>query len=344
MLKGQPPRNGIAYYGEMKRKIQEIVRSQSFDIIQIEQSHMAPYIQYTADADSAVRLITLYDIGAPQYERILRIQGSLPSRCRTRLDAFFLRRWEPTYLARRFDKCMVVSPVDRDLLCQANPSLAPAVIPNGVDTAQYDLLPELSDSKEILFIGKMNYPPNVDGALFLHREVLPLVREQVPQARLRIVGTSPSPEIQALAADPMVEVTGEVEDVMPHYRSACLSAVSLRAGGGTRIKILESMAFGRPVVSTSLGGEGLAVTHGENILLADTPADFASWTVRLLSDQRLRQRLVGKGRRLVETTYDWEVIAQQLLQVYDEAALLSKQRSRGRYCPQGESLPGRNRS
>jgi glycosyltransferase involved in cell wall biosynthesis len=165
----------------------------------------------------------------------------------------------------------------------------------------------------------------VDGVLFFYREIFPLIRNQVPQARLLIVGSEPVPEVQSLARDPAVEVTGYVEDTVPYYQRACLSAVSLRAGSGTRLKILESMALGRSVVSTTLGCEGLAVTHGENILVADTQGDFAAQTIRLLNDEKLRRRLVVNGRRL-ETCYDWEIIGQQLLKVYGEAVLMKKQR------------------
>jgi polysaccharide biosynthesis protein PslH len=318
MLKGQPPRNGIAYYEEMKPKVQELVSSQFFDVVHVEQSHMAPYIEFMDAANNAAYLITLYDVGAKQYERILRIQSRLQSRFLTRLDGFFLRRWEPAYVARHFRKCVVVSAVDRDLLRRANPTLDPVVVPNGVDTAQYELLPECPGSKEILLVGKMNYTPNVDGALFFYREVFPLVQEQVPLAHLLIVGTSPVPEIQALAADPAVEVTGQVEDIVPYYRRACLSTVSLRAGGGTRLKILESMALGRPVVSTTIGCEGLDVVEGEHLLIADSPEQFAEKTVRLLTDQRLRQYISTRARKLVETYYDWNEVAERLMRVYGE--------------------------
>ncbi len=327
MLKGQPARNGIAYYKDMKRKVREVTGSHSFDVIQIEQSHMAPYIEFVADGDNTARLITLYDAGATQHERILKVQSKLQSRFWTWLDWFFLRHWEPTYIARHFDKCIVVSPVDEGLLHQSNPVMNLAVIPNGVNTAQYGPLPERHGSKEILFVGKMNYAPNVDGVLFFYREIFPLIRNQVPQARLLIVGAEPVPEVQSLASDPAVEVTGYVEDTVPYYQRACLSVVSLRAGSGTRLKILESMALGRPVVSTTLGCEGLAVTHRENILVADTQGDFAAQTIRLLNDERLRRRLVVNGRRLVETSYDWEIIGQQLLKVYSEAVLTKKQRT-----------------
>lgn len=319
MLRGHPPRNGIAYYEEMERKVRELT-SQPFDIIHIEQSHMAPYIEFVTRADSSARLITLYDVGATQYERILKVRSGFQGRFWAWLDWFFLRRWEPAYLARHFDKCIVVSPVDEALLHRANPVLDLAVVPNGVDTSQYHLLPETPGSKEILLIGKMNYAPNVDGALFFYRQIFPLVQSQVPEACLLIVGAEPVAEVQALATDPAVTVTGRVEDIVPSYQRACLSVVPLRAGGGTRLKILESLALGRPVVSTSIGCEGLEVAHGQDILVADTPADFAAQVVRLLNDIELRRRLVANGRHLVETTYDWEVIAQQLLRVFEEVA------------------------
>lgn len=317
MLKGQPPRNGIAHYEEMKRKVQEVASSQSFDIVHIEQSHMAPYIEFIDHSDSAARLITLYDVGATQYERILKVESDLRSRFWTLLDLFFLHRWEPTYLARRFDKCIVVSPVDEALLHQANPALDLVVVPNGVNTTHYNLLPETPGSKEILLIGTMCYAPNVDGAIFFCKEIFPLIKQQVPDAKLLIVGSLPVDAVWALASDDVI-VTGYVESVIPYYQQSLVSVIPLRAGGGTRLKILESMALGRPVVSTTLGCEGLAVTHGENILIADTPADFAAQTIRLMNDEELKRRLILNGRRLVETTYDWEVIAQQLLQVYDK--------------------------
>lgn len=318
LLKGQPVRNGIAYYEEMQRKVQEITGRHTFDVINIEQSHIAPYIEFVADAGHAARLVTLYDIGATQQERILRIQADLPSRLGTRLDAFFLRRWEPTYLACHFDKCIVVSPADEALLRQANPALDLAVVPNGVDTTQYNLLADTPNSKNILFVGKMNYAPNVDGARFFCREVLPLVKQQVPEARLLIVGQDPVAALRAMASDD-VAVTGYVESVIPYYQQSCMSIVPLRAGSGTRLKILESMALGRPVVSTTIGCEGLAVTQEENILIANAPADLARQVIRLLSDQDLRRRIIDGGRQLVEMTYDWQIIAERLLQIYAQA-------------------------
>lgn len=162
----------------------------------------------------------------------------------------------------------------------------------------------------------MNYPPNVDAAIYFVRSILPLIREQIPEVGLSIVGHVPTREVQDLAEAPRVRVTGFVDDVLPYYRDAAAVVVPLRAGGGTRLKVLEAMALGRPVVSTSIGSEGLAVTSGENLMLADDPASFAASVVTLLRDASMRQRLSENGRRLVEEFYDWRLLGAQLTQLH----------------------------
>lgn len=318
MLKGQPRRNGLAHYEEMENKVRELTHSQHFDIIQIEQSTMAPYVEFISDTNNrAARLINLYDVGAAQFDSITKVQSDFRSRFWTWFDSFLLRHWESIYVASHFDKCIVVSAVDRDILRRGNPNLEPVVVPNGVDTTQQHLLPQPTASNEIIFVGNMRYMPNVDGAIFFCKEVFPLIKRKVPEVTLSLVGSTPMNVVQSLAAED-VTVTGYVESVIPYYQQAAASVVPLRAGSGTRLKILESMALGRPVVSTTLGCEGLTVTHGENILIADSPTDFADQTIRLLTDHQLRQYLVTNARQLVETTYDWQAIAQKMLQIYDE--------------------------
>jgi sugar transferase (PEP-CTERM/EpsH1 system associated) len=317
ILKGQPPRNAIALYEDLRSKLEEVVHNNTFDIIQIEQSNMAPYIENATGKERSVNLISLYDIGATQRKRLLDLQTDLQSRFWTWLDWIFVRRWEPTYLARHFDKCMVVSSVDQAWLQKANPTLDVVVIPNGVDTTQYTPLVEDPASKSILFIGKMSYPPNVDGASYFCEEILHLIQQQIPDINLMIVGQEPVPSVQALASD-IVTVTGYVESIIPYYQQSFVSVIPLRAGSGTRLKILEAMALGRVVVTTTLGCEGLDVTHGENILIADTSADFADQVVRVFKDKELRQHLVKNGRHLVETTYDWKAIGEKLLKVYEK--------------------------
>lgn len=316
VLKREPRTNVLRHYQEMSDRIRSLTENESFDIVDIQLPWMVPYVEAISPTSRCRKVLTLYDVPYVQYRRMMAVERRWHIKRQLFMDWVFLKR-ALLKCARRFDKVILVSELDRDMLKRAGPDLDIAVVPNGVDTRTYSLLMDQPSTPTLLFVGGMRYVPNVDGAIFFCQEVFPLIKEQVPDARFLIVGSNPIRAVQALASDD-VTVTGYVEDVIPYYRQALVSVIPLRAGGGTRLKILESMALGRPVVSTSLGCEGLMVTHGENILIADAPADFAAQTVRLMNEEGLRRSLIANGRRLVETTYDWQIIARRLLQVYDQ--------------------------
>jgi glycosyltransferase involved in cell wall biosynthesis len=164
----------------------------------------------------------------------------------------------------------------------------------------------------------MGYPPNIDAVLYFCESIMPLIQSRIPSLKLFIVGHEPAPEIRKLAERENVVVTGYVDDVTTYYRQSQVTIVPLRAGGGTRLKILESMALGRPVVSTSVGCEGLNVIDGENIMIADTADKFAERIVQLLEDKELRKRLSQNASQLVKRLYDWSEISRKLMGVYNE--------------------------
>jgi glycosyltransferase involved in cell wall biosynthesis len=168
-----------------------------------------------------------------------------------------------------------------------------------------------------MFIGKMDYFPCTDAALFFSKDIFPLVQKGLPGTRLLIVGDNPPPEILQLDNE-LIHVTGRVKDILPYYQRSLVCVVPLRAAGGTRLKILEAMAFGRPVVSTTIGCEGLDVVDGEHLLVANHPEDFAEKTVRLLTERQLYQDITIAGRKLVVTKYDWNIIADRMMQIYTE--------------------------
>jgi len=188
------------------------------------------------------------------------------------------------------------------------------VIPNAVCPAA--LLSESSGTNTLLFVGTMSYPPNADAVRFFCKQIFPLIRQRVPDVKLCVVGLEPPPEVRALEALGNIVVTGEVEDLTEYYRQAQVVIVPMRAGAGTRLKILEAMALGRPVVSTSVGCEGLAVRHGEHLMVADQPADFAGQVIELLANHEQRRRLCQRARRLVEQHHDWNVIGEQFLNLF----------------------------
>lgn len=168
----------------------------------------------------------------------------------------------------------------------------------------------------ILHLGTMFWPPNVAGVLWFAREVLPLIHAELPQTRFVIVGKNPPPEVQALASDPRIEVTGYVADATPYLAAADAFVVPLHAGGGMRVKILDAWLWGLPIVSTPLGAEGIALRDGENILLGESPAAFAAAVVRCLTDPDLNARLRTAGRAWVEENYAWQTVYRRVDEVY----------------------------
>ena len=190
------------------------------------------------------------------------------------------------------------------------------VVPNGVDTAALPAGP-VEPGAVLLYVGHFGYRPNSLAAAELVDEILPRVRAELPAASVRLVGRAPSAGLRARASD-SVEVFPDVPDVVPHLRAARALVVPLRAGGGTRLKVLEALSAGLPVVSTAFGVSGLEVQDGEHVLLAETPADLARCAVRVLEDDALARKLADNGRRLVEQRYDWSVVAEPLVALHEE--------------------------
>jgi glycosyltransferase involved in cell wall biosynthesis len=236
-------------------------------------------------------------------------------------------RYEGNTLAR-FDGVLAVSDADRDTFARIYPGAIrhPAhVVPTGVDTDYFTASASAPASREIVFTGSMDWLPNEDAMLFFCRDVLPLIRAEEPAVRLSIVGRAPTPAVKQLADHANVRVTGRVDDVRPYMRDAAVYIVPLRIGGGTRLKIFEAMAMGKAVVSTTIGAEGLPVTNGEHVLLADEPTTFARAVVNLLRDIDRRRQLEAAARTLVVEKYDWSAVAGAL----EDALVRMAGRTRG---------------
>jgi sugar transferase (PEP-CTERM/EpsH1 system associated) len=225
-----------------------------------------------------------------------------------------MRRFENCWL-RAADHVLTVSETDREFFSSIVPAEKITVIPTGVDV-EYFQPPSASSTgpacrtspADLVFTGAMDWLANEDGITYFVQEVLPLVQREIPEATLTIVGRNPLARVRALAGS-HVRVTGRVEDIRPFVRDAAVYVVPLRVGSGTRLKIFEAMAMGRAVVSTSLGAEGLPVTDGEHLLLADGAPQFANRVVELLRSREWRERLGASARQLVEQRYGWPSVA-----------------------------------
>jgi glycosyltransferase involved in cell wall biosynthesis len=236
-------------------------------------------------------------------------------------------RAEQNYL-KLADHVLAVSENDRDEFVSFLDPTRLTVIPTGVDTEFFQPSPEEEAPDSIVFTGSMDWLPNEDAMVYFIEQILPLIRNELPQASLKVVGRKPSRRLQELAArKPGVELTGWVEDVRPHVARGAVCVVPLRIGGGTRLKIFEAMAMGKAVVSTSIGAEGLPVQHSQDILLADDPAEFAHSVVSLLRNSSERKRLGVAARKLVEENYGWPKIARTFAAVL--AQVVEKQHGTG---------------
>jgi glycosyltransferase involved in cell wall biosynthesis len=171
-----------------------------------------------------------------------------------------------------------------------------------------------------VFTGKMDFRPNVDAVLWFAQQVLPLIRREAPEVRFWVVGMSPHARLATLANDPAVEITGWVEHVRPYIAKAALYVVPLRIGGGTRLKILQAMAMGKAIVSTGLGCEGFDVVPGQQLVIADTPDQFASAVLQLLREPDQAKRLGQAARGFAGSKYDWQIIVPRLEKVYEGQA------------------------
>jgi hypothetical protein len=224
-------------------------------------------------------------------------------------------------ICRRFDWVTVVSAEDRRFLEEpAGTPLRAPVIPIAVDTEQLAVIPRTAAARHVLSVATMFYPPNVEGVYWFATEVFPLVRQRLPDVRFSIVGSRPPERIARLAGDATgVAVTGYVPDLEPVLRLAGVLVVPLHAGSGMRVKILEAFARGIPVVSTTIGVEGIEARSGEHLLVADEPAAFAQAVTRVLTDHDLAACLAAAARRLVEERYDWRTALRGLDAIYPPA-------------------------
>lgn len=301
---------------QMAALIQQTQASQTFDVVHVEHlrgAELSRSVRRTPIVFDAVDSITLL------FERVLQSGPSRNSRLMARLDLERTRRYEGQFL-QRFQRVLITSPRDGDML--ANLSNTPnqherlVVLPNGVDLSYFQPLPLPRDPATLVFTGKMSYHANVAAGLDLATQVMPLAWQQLPDARLVIVGKDPAPALLALTADPRITVTGTVPDMRPHLAQATAAISPMRYGVGIQNKVLEAMAMATPVISTPQAVSALQVEAGQEALVADTPQAMAEAVIALLTNETQRQYLGQKGRCYVETHHDWKKAAEKLETVY----------------------------
>ena len=297
---------------EAHRAVAAMVRSNGFDLGVAVTTFMWPYLE--ALAPSARRVIDTHNVDSVVLERYAGTMGRTPRAVYARMTARKMRFLEgETYAAA--DEVWVCSRTEQDFGRRFVPTARIAVVPNGVDLTA--LAPRATPAQvpdRLVFIGRMDYFPNLDGLRYFTQEILPLIQRERPGVTLEVAGHGTGAAARALAdASQGVTLLGAVDDIRPVVSRASAVIAPLRSGGGTRLKILEALALARPVISTRIGAEGLDLTPEREILLADDPADFAARVVEVLGSRGRADALGAAGRRAVEGQYGWDTIGTELM-------------------------------
>lgn len=305
---------------EFRAALDRLLHEVDFDVVQAESIEMAQY-----GAQGARQPLFVYDAWNAEYliqqrafQTDLRAARKLPVAAYSLVQWQKLRRYE-SQLDRRFAGAFAVSAADGALLRSLAPRLAIEVVPNGVDTEYFQPTEfRAAAAPYVLFTGTLDYRANIDAVFWFAQQVLPLIRRAQPDLRFVVVGRNPARPVRDLGQQRGVEIVGEVADVRPWFDGAAAYVVPMRIGGGVRLKLLEALAMARPVISTSMGVEGVEGLH-KNIhaLVADQPDDVAAQVLRVLRDRDLAAHIAEAGRALVVERYDWRALVPRMVTAWE---------------------------
>jgi glycosyltransferase involved in cell wall biosynthesis len=312
---------------QMASQLMDAFRFQQFDSVQIEGVHLIEYLPIIHKALGSFPIVVdWHNIESELMWRYAGAEVNPLKKIAAKRTAKLIEHSED----RLLDACSthtVTSERERGKLLARRPNANIQVVPNGVDSTYYSSS-EISKAtgqngqdhskKTIVFVGSMDYHANIDAVMWFSRMVWPQIAEKYPDIHFMIVGRDPGSAVRSLASN-QIHVTGTVDDVRPFYSSAIAAVVPIRSGSGTRLKILEAMAAGVPVVSTRLGAEGIEVEHDDHILLADSVSEMTTAIIRIISSSETRTRLIAAARSLVVDRYDWSVIGEKLYRIHCES-------------------------
>lgn len=300
LFKGCPLQ--ISYYKskKMENLVREKLTDNKFDVIFVHLIRMAEYVKNY----KICKILDMTDAQSLNYTRAMPYTTGKWSIIH-RFEKGLVRQYEKK-IWRYFNKTLVVSRIDQKYLKELDENMNIEVLPNGVDLEKYPFKQNAHEKKQICFVGTMKYFPNIDAVVWFCREILPLIKKEIPDIKFYIVGTAPPRRVRELSKIKEVYVTGEVASVNEYVWNSAVSVAPIRVGAGIQNKILESMALGTPVVTTSIGLEGIEAVPEKHILVADKPNEFAQQVIRLTKNNELRIKISTEARKLVEEKYTWE--------------------------------------
>ncbi len=294
----------------MQKAVDSLIARQDFDLLYVHLFRMAPFV---AQHTRPYRVLDLTDVISAEIMRELPYMG-WRRRALYRHELPRIRRYEQT-ITGQFDETWVISEAERATLAASGAQGEIVVVPNGVDSERYHPIGQRRDRPTLLFVGHMSVPHNEDAAEHLVRDIFPLIRREIPAARLQLVGTDPSARVKRLGTVEGVTVLGHVPDLNAVLNKAAVFLAPLRFAAGVQNKVLEAMAAGTPVVTTSLVNAGIGAEDGDQLLIADSAEFFATQTVTLLQDHHRANQLADAARAFVLDTYRWEAVGRRVAEI-----------------------------
>ena len=314
----------------MQELVNKLVKEGDFHFIHADQLTMVQFAVRGASAFPGKNPKVIFDAHNAVWTIVERMRENAPWFLKPVLgvEAKRVKRYEGELL-RTVSHVLAVTDVDKAYLEEAlNSSNSKegeriaqiSVIPIAVDTLQLQPINRDPASKNIVTLGTLHYPPNADGIRWFLNDVFPLIRKNNPEVSLTVIGKNPPQDFLDLAAreEETIRVTGYVESLVPYLEASALMVVPVRAGGGMRVRILEAFAYAMPVVTTTVGLEGINAVPGQDVLVADSETDFANQVIQLLENSTLQGKLSTNGRNLAESKYDWQVVLSAMKPIFDE--------------------------
>lgn len=316
------------YSGELSQRLREVLSHERFDLVQCEALETACYLPIAKAAQPTAKLCLDTFNAEYHLQRVIAgIDARDPKRWPLALYSWIQAGRIETFereMCALADIVIAVSPEDADLLRPFRPDGRIHVLPSAISVDDYtgDVQPAPLGSNALVFTGKMDYRPNVDAALWLVNDILPLIRQRVPDTTITLVGQQPSPRLEALRRIHGVTITGRVDSVVPYLRGGTVYIAPLRMGSGTRLKLLEAMAAGSPIVATTTAAAGLMPDAKAAMCIADGAPRFADAVIDLLTSPERRAHMTEAGKIAVRAHYDWSATAPVLLDIYKEHDLV----------------------
>lgn len=299
---------------DMADAIQRMIAEEHIDVVHVHNLHM---VQYAPFKNGAAFVYDTHNLDHVLWERFAKIQKNPFARLFSRLQCAKFIHWQ-RYAAAHSEKIVTLSDQERDEYLRMAPAADVVAVPNGADIEFFQPRDAAPEPDSIIYFANLEWKPQSDAGIYFHNEILPLVRQKIPRAKLYLVGNKPPEEMRRLNS-PDVVVTGFVEDIRDYIARAAVVVLPLRVGAGTKHRVFQALAMKKALVTTSIGAEGIALTHGQTAMITDDPKQFAAYTVQLLSDPQLRATLGENGRKLVLDRYDWRAIYPKLDQAFHDA-------------------------